>query len=69
MTSKELIMDLKVIRIKKGISQEKLAKQIGVTRASITNWEKGTTYPSIDIILQVCDVLGVNLKIKEKNNG
>ncbi len=45
--------DLTAKRIKKlrnayGMSQEKLAGSIHVTRSSVRCWESGQTYPSID---------------------
>ena len=33
------------LRKKKGISQEELATQVGVTRQTISNWELGETEP------------------------
>ena len=36
---------LKDLRTQKGWSQEKLAKQMGVTRRTIGGYEAGTTYP------------------------
>lgn len=49
------------IRTKKGISQDDLAKEIGLSRPSIANIEKGKQRPSIFTLMQICNLLGVEL--------
>ena len=49
------------IRTKKGISQDDLAKEIGLSRPSIANIEKGKQRPSIFTLMQICNLLGVGL--------
>lgn len=49
------------IRTKKGISQDDLAKEIGLSRPSIANIEKGKQRPSIYTLIQICTYLGVEL--------
>lgn len=38
-------------------SQEELAKQINVDRRTIIKWEKGSSFPPIDVIISLCDAL------------
>ena len=38
------------LRRKKGVTQEKLAEFIGVTKTSVSKWETGTTLPDIQIL-------------------
>lgn len=40
-------LTLKAIRINKGLSQEEAAKKLGVSRDTLSNWERGETYPNI----------------------
>lgn len=69
MTSRELMQQIKMIRINKNVSQKKLADMIGVTRVSIGNWENGLTFPSLETFTEICYALGVEIKIKEQKNG
>ena len=38
--------NIQTLRKKKGLSQEKLAEKINVTRQTISNWELGETAPN-----------------------
>lgn len=42
------------------ISQEKLAKQIGVTQKAIDFWEKGTNEPKATYIIRLAKVFDVS---------
>ena len=42
-----------------GISQEKLAEKIGVSRQTISKWETNQSTPDFDKILPLCEVLGI----------
>ena len=66
METKEIMSKLKLVRINRGISQEKLAEEIGVTRASIINWESGKKIPNIENVIAICRALKVKIQIKEK---
>lgn len=35
---------LKELRMKKGLSQEKLAERLGVSRQSVSKWEQGVSH-------------------------
>ncbi len=48
--------NLKQIRKEKNISQEELADRLGVARQSISKWETGENYPSMQNILCLCDI-------------
>lgn len=58
----ELGNNILSIRTKKGISQDDLAKKIGLSRPSIANIEKGKQRPSIYTIMQIIEILGVEIK-------
>lgn len=51
--------NLKYLRVKKGLSQDKLAKMIGKDRSSIAYWELGKSEPSIDNVIKISDALNI----------
>lgn len=57
----EIGQKLKDKRTGLGLSQEQLAEQLGVTRQTIANWEKGKTYPDIGSVLKLSDLYSVSL--------
>ena len=52
------------LRIKKGITQDKLAKKIGTGQAAISRVENGRDDPSIDLIQRIADALGLKVELK-----
>ena len=48
------------LRNRMGISQEKLAELLGVSRQSVSKWEMDHTIPQIDKILQISDIFSVS---------
>lgn len=50
---------IKVERLRQRISQEELAKYIGLTRSSIINLEKGRHRPSVYQLLQIAAMLNI----------
>lgn len=58
-------------RKQKGWSQEELAVRLNVVRQTISKWERATSVPDADMLIQLSDLLGVSvstlLGIEEKN--
>src|SRR5699024_2809357 len=52
---------LKKEREKRGWSQDYLAKKIYVSRQSVSKWETGKNYPSIEVIINVSDLFGITI--------
>ena len=52
---------LKKERKEKGWSQEELAEKLFVSRQSVSKWENGLNYPSIEIIIKLSDLFGVTI--------
>ncbi len=52
---------LKKEREKKGWSQAELAEQIHVSRQSVSKWETGKNYPSIEVIIDLSDLFGITI--------
>lgn len=48
------------LRKHKGLSQEELAEQLGVSRQAVSRWELGQTLPDIPNLLQLCELFGVS---------
>jgi len=48
------------LRKAKGLSQEELAEQLGVSRQAVSRWELGSTLPDITNLLQLCELFGVS---------
>lgn len=47
------------LRVKKGLSQKEVAKELGVTRQAVSGWESGRTRPSVEKLVAVCRLYGV----------
>lgn len=52
---------LKEARTQAGHSQDTVAKRIGVSRQSVSNWENDRTYPDIGSLLKLSDLYGLSL--------
>ena len=51
-------MDMRGLRLKAGLSQEKLAAALGVSQGSVSHWEVGDNRPAFDMIPKLATVLG-----------
>ncbi|KAB2332619.1 helix-turn-helix domain-containing protein [Bacillus mesophilum] len=52
---------LKMERKNKGWSQEELAEKLFVSRQSVSKWENGQNYPSIEIIIRLSDLFEISI--------
>ena len=50
---------LQQLRKKAGMSQEELAEQLGVSRQTISKWEKGLSVPDAEMLLRLAEGFGV----------
>ena len=48
------------LRKAKGLSQEELAEQLGVSRQAVSRWELGQTLPDIPNLMQLCELFDVS---------
>ena len=53
--------NLKDIRIKNKYNQEDIAEQLGVTKQTISNWEKGKRTPDINYLIKLANIYQVTL--------
>jgi len=51
---------IREIRIAKKISQVELAKILGVTKQSVSNWENDNIQPSVEMLSKIADALSVS---------
>ncbi|MGI6575740.1 MAG: helix-turn-helix transcriptional regulator [bacterium] len=54
-------LKLKMARVEKDLSQEELARIVGVTRQTISLIELGKYNPTLKLCLAICKVLGKTL--------
>lgn len=52
---------LKELRLKNGLSQKKLADEIGVAQSSINYWEKGQRMPSVDAAHRLAEYFNISI--------
>lgn len=52
-------MSLKALRVNKNLLQSELASLVGVSVATIKNWESGRSYPDQPKIDKLCRIFGV----------
>ena len=52
-------MNIKDIRIRKGLPQAEVAAAIGVSSVVYSRYETGSRQPSVDTLVQMADLIGV----------
>ncbi len=52
---------IKEIRKEKGLTQEQLAEQLGVSQKSVSRWETGKTMPDYSLLPYICEALEINV--------
>lgn len=60
---------LRAARTASGLTQERVAQEIGVSRQSVSNWENDRTYPDIMSVIRLSDLYGVSLDDLLKGDG
>ncbi|NLO84322.1 MAG: helix-turn-helix transcriptional regulator [Clostridiales bacterium] len=60
--------NLRILRSKRGLTQEQLAERLNVSRQSVAKWECGQSAPDIQRLLELSEVLDVSVDglLKEK---
>jgi transcriptional regulator with XRE-family HTH domain len=59
--SKIFAKNLKYFRVSLGLTQEELAKRVGMTRTAIANYEMGRSEPSFEALCYLTRELGIEL--------
>ena len=55
------MLELKIARMRKGLTQEELAEKIGMAKITISAYEIGRSKPSLDVLIKLSDVLEVSI--------
>ena len=55
----ELGKNIYELRKERGVTQEELAAELGVTAAAVSKWEKGNTLPDVLMVCAIADHFGV----------
>lgn len=50
---------IKVMLVEKKLTSKWLAEQLGKDRATVSKWCTNTTQPSLEVLLKIADLLGV----------
>ena len=56
---KYLAQKLKELRLEKGLTQAETAKELGLSRNAIGNYETGIREPSLEILVKICILFNV----------
>lgn len=56
-----LAQNLKYLREQKGLSQKDFSADMGLSRATVGNWETGERKPDIEMIIRLAEYFGVTL--------
>ena len=51
---------IRLLRVSYSFSQLELAKKLGVSKQSVSNWENGNILPSIDMLIKIAQVFHVS---------
>ncbi len=51
-------ISLEAARVNAGISQKEAAKRLGINVGTLSNWERGQTFPSVEKFKALCDLYG-----------
>lgn len=55
-----LNQQIRALRQARGISQVELAKRLGVTKQSVSNWENDNIQPSVEMVIKLAGVFSVS---------
>lgn len=65
---KEIISkNLRKYRLQARMSQTELARQLGISPSSVSNWEQGLNSIDVDTLFRVCKILKVSISMMAKS--
>ena len=53
--------NIAVLRKKKGITQEELANELGVSAQAVSKWENSSSCPDVSLLTKIADYFGVSV--------
>ena len=69
MNENQLAENLMYYRKKKGLSQEKIAQYLEISRQAVTKWEANTSKPNSDNLIKLAQLFGVDVDTLLGNKG
>ena len=54
-------MNIKRLRLAKGLTQEQLAELLTISTAAVSKWEAKNTYPDITMLFPLAEIFGVTV--------
>ena len=61
--SRDIGARLKAARTAKNLTQGQVADELGRSKALISQFEYGRTYPSLPILIKICELYGVSIDV------
>ena len=52
---------IKSLRIRKGVTQEEMARHFGITSQAVSKWERGAATPDIGLLPDISAYFGVTI--------
>lgn len=52
---------IKQCRKEKGLTQEQLAEELGVSAKAVSKWECGNGFPDVSLMMPLCEILGITV--------
>lgn len=53
----------------KAISQRHISKSLGLSSQTLSNYFLFKSYPALNTLIDICEVVGMELNVKELGNG
>ena len=57
----DISSNMKRLRIQRGMSQTQLAERLGVTRQTVSGWERGVSYPDLQMLEKLAEIFETDL--------
>lgn len=57
----DMKISLRGARLERNLTQAQASQKIGVTKETISNWEKGRTAPTAPQLIKLCELYGVQI--------
>lgn len=65
----DLALKIKNLRTDNGISQSKFARDIGISRGALINYERGTRTPPIDVLIAISKKFNIDIETLTSNDS
>ena len=53
-------MTLRAARVNAGYDQKKAAEMLGITNKTLSSWENGRSYPTVNMVQKICELYHVD---------